>query len=446
MTGCLLVELILLLFGIARQLPPPILSTPPQGVTVIDYSTFVRQVRAGNVLAVIIRDNEIDGLLVTPFSGSYPPTVTPVIRPSHDDAADIATWSYYVRTGDPSRASVPPHSRWSRAPSSPVIDPGRIIYTRLSGNGDVNLVPLLVSNHVVVSALPVVQLPVWLGLLWRCITCVFFALDLSLMLAPRHTTRSTYSRNNRVTQMGKSRAHLFERAKEAPEPRHAPGKASATPHATEKAGVRLEPPVTFADVAGIDEVRGELEELVHFLRNSEHFHRLGAHIPRGILLVGPPGTGKTLLAKAVAGEADVPFFSMSASAFVEMFVGVGASRVRDLFNQARQSAPCVIFLDELDAVGRKRSAGTMSHAERDQTLNQLLTELDGFDSREAVVVLAATNRADILIRPCSVPVALIVILRYPSPTVLGGKPSLRCIHVVLPSMRTFLSTVCPVSR
>jgi ATP-dependent metalloprotease FtsH len=158
----------------------------------------------------------------------------------------------------------------------------------------------------------------------------------------------------------------------------------------------LESPVTFADVAGIDEVRQELEEIVQFLRDPARYDRLGAHIPRGALLVGPPGIGKTLLAKAVACEAGVPFFSMSSSEFVEMYVGVGASRVRDLFHKARQAAPCVIFLDELDAVGRKRSMRIAGNDERDQTLNQLLVELDGFNERQAVVVLAATNRVDIL--------------------------------------------------
>jgi cell division protease FtsH len=158
----------------------------------------------------------------------------------------------------------------------------------------------------------------------------------------------------------------------------------------------LESPVTFVDVAGIDEVREELKEIVQFLRNPERFDRLGARIPRGALLVGPPGTGKTLLAKAVACEAGVPFFSMSASEFVEMFVGVGASRVRDLFSKARQAAPSVVFLDELDAVGRKRSMRVAGNDERDQTLNQLLVELDGFNARQSVVVMAATNRVDIL--------------------------------------------------
>src|SRR3989440_2341800 len=159
----------------------------------------------------------------------------------------------------------------------------------------------------------------------------------------------------------------------------------------------LEPPsVTFADIAGIDEVRREVEELVQFLRAPERFERLGARIPRGALLVGPPGTGKTLLAKAVAGEAGVSFFSMSASEFVEMYVGVGAKRVRDLFLKGRENAPCVIFVDELDAVGRKRTPGIGGSDERDQTLNQLLVELDGFAARQTIVVLAATNRADIL--------------------------------------------------
>lgn len=154
--------------------------------------------------------------------------------------------------------------------------------------------------------------------------------------------------------------------------------------------------VTFDDVAGINEVRAELEEVVQFLRSPGRYVQLGAHIPRGILLVGPPGTGKTLLAKAVSGETNVPFFYMSASEFIEMLVGVGASRVRDLFRQARESAPCVVFLDEIDAVGRKRSIRMTGSGERDQTLNQLLAELDGFNSRDAVIVLAATNRVDIL--------------------------------------------------
>lgn len=155
--------------------------------------------------------------------------------------------------------------------------------------------------------------------------------------------------------------------------------------------------VTFADVAGIDEAKAELVEIVSFLKDKARYARLGAHIPKGTLLVGPPGTGKTLVAKAIAGEAGVPFFSISGSEFVEMFVGVGAARVRDLFEQARRASPCIIFIDELDALGKMRGVGVLGgNDEKEQTLNQLLAELDGFDPREGVVLLAATNRPEVL--------------------------------------------------
>jgi cell division protease FtsH len=157
------------------------------------------------------------------------------------------------------------------------------------------------------------------------------------------------------------------------------------------------PAVTFADVAGVDEAKQELAEIVEFLRFPERFAVLGARIPKGVLLVGPPGTGKTLVARAVAGEAGVPFFSISGSEFVELFVGVGASRVRDLFEQAKRNAPCIVFVDEIDAVGRQRGAGLGgSHDEREQTLNQMLVEMDGFDANTSVIVMAATNRPDVL--------------------------------------------------
>ncbi|MEM6450082.1 MAG: ATP-dependent zinc metalloprotease FtsH3 [Cyanobacteria bacterium P01_D01_bin.105] len=166
-----------------------------------------------------------------------------------------------------------------------------------------------------------------------------------------------------------------------------------------KARVQMEPQtqVTFGDVAGIDQAKLELAEVVDFLKNADRFTAIGAKIPKGVLLVGPPGTGKTLLAKAVAGEAGVPFFSISGSEFVEMFVGVGASRVRDLFEQAKNNAPCIVFIDEIDAVGRQRGAGLGGgNDEREQTLNQLLTEMDGFEGNTGIIIIAATNRPDVL--------------------------------------------------
>ena len=182
--------------------------------------------------------------------------------------------------------------------------------------------------------------------------------------------RQTQSGNNQAISFGRSRARLIAGDK---------------------------PAITFADVAGVDEAKQELSEIVEFLKYPEKFVALGARIPKGVLLVGPPGTGKTLLSKAVAGEAGVPFFSISGSEFVEMFVGVGASRVRDLFDQAKKNSPCIVFVDEIDAVGRQRGAGLGGgHDEREQTLNQLLVEMDGFDTNTHVIVIAATNRPDVL--------------------------------------------------
>ncbi len=182
--------------------------------------------------------------------------------------------------------------------------------------------------------------------------------------------RQAQGSNNAAMSFGKSRARMF---------------------------TGDQPSVTFSDVAGVEEAKEELQEVVEFLREPEKFISLGARIPKGVLLVGPPGTGKTLLAKAVSGEAGVPFFSISGSEFVEMFVGVGASRVRDLFDQAKRHSPCIVFVDEIDAVGRQRGAGLGgSHDEREQTLNQMLVEMDGFDTDTNVIIMAATNRPDIL--------------------------------------------------
>ncbi len=187
--------------------------------------------------------------------------------------------------------------------------------------------------------------------------------------------------------------------------------------------------ITFDDVAGVDEAKEEVEELVQFLRDPSKFHKLGGHMPRGILMTGSPGTGKTLLAKAIAGEAQVPFFTISGSDFVEMFVGVGASRVRDMFTQAKKNAPCIIFIDEIDAVGRQRGAGLGGgHDEREQTLNQLLVEMDGFEDSEGVIVIAATNRPDVLdpalLRPGRFDRQVVV----PLPDILGREAILQ-VHM-----------------
>jgi cell division protease FtsH len=204
----------------------------------------------------------------------------------------------------------------------------------------------------------------WLNLL---ISIAPFALLLGLWF---FLLRQMQSGGNKAMSFGKSRARLLSMQQKK---------------------------ITFKDVAGVDEAKEELKEIIEFLREAQKFQKLGGRIPKGVLLVGPPGTGKTLLARAVAGEANVPFFSISGSDFVEMFVGVGASRVRDLFEQGKKNAPCIIFIDEIDAVGRHRGAGLGGgHDEREQTLNQLLVEMDGFESNDGVILIAATNRPDVL--------------------------------------------------
>ncbi len=204
----------------------------------------------------------------------------------------------------------------------------------------------------------------WLSILGGLIPFILIGGLLLFMM------RQAQGSNNQALSFGKSRARMFMGNK---------------------------PTTTFADVAGVEEAKQELEEIVEFLKFPDKFVALGARIPKGLLLVGPPGTGKTLISRAVAGEAGVPFFSISGSEFVEMFVGVGASRVRDLFDQAKRNSPCIVFVDEIDAVGRQRGAGLGgSHDEREQTLNQILVEMDGFDTNTNVIVIAATNRPDVL--------------------------------------------------
>jgi cell division protease FtsH len=227
--------------------------------------------------------------------------------------------------------------------------------------------PGAVANCANVTVIPqqASQTGQWLGLLLSALLPVLLIGGFIFIMM-----RQAQGTNNQAMSFGKSRARMFLGNKTV---------------------------VTFADVAGVDEAKAELQEVVEFLKYPEKFNSLGARIPRGVLLIGSPGTGKTLLARAVAGEAGVPFFSISGSEFVEMFVGVGASRVRDLFDQAKRNSPCIVFVDEIDAVGRQRGAGLGgSHDEREQTLNQILVEMDGFDTNTNVIVVAATNRPDVL--------------------------------------------------
>jgi cell division protease FtsH len=230
---------------------------------------------------------------------------------------------------------------------------------------DSTVIELLKAKGVIIEVESRTRTSLWPTLLTTLLPIVLLVGLWMLML------RQAQSGSNQAMSFGKSRARL-----------HTDNKPNK---------------VTFADVAGVDEAKEELQEIIEFLKYPKKFQALGAKIPRGVLLVGPPGSGKTLLAKAIAGEAGVPFFSISGSEFVEMFVGVGASRVRDLFEQAKKSVPCLVFIDEIDAVGRQRGAGLGGgHDEREQTLNQLLVEMDGFDPNSGIIVIAATNRPDIL--------------------------------------------------
>ncbi len=235
--------------------------------------------------------------------------------------------------------------------------------------GDPNLLPSLEKNGVQVTAQPV-QIPWW----QTALTILLNAFPILLLVYFGYMLLRSMRQSQQgggIFGVGRSRAKLYNEER---------------------------PSTTFADVAGVDEAKQDLREVIDFLRNPQRYLAIGAHIPKGVLLVGPPGTGKTLLARAVAGEAGVPFFSASGTGFVELFVGVGASRVRDLFEQAKKNAPCIVFIDEIDAIGRTRSgaAAFASNDEREQTLEQLLVELDGFEPHDTIVVLAATNRPDVL--------------------------------------------------
>ncbi len=259
---------------------------------------------------------------------------------------------------EPDPATGRPRTETSRVPSEFATDVRTDMIAACQGSAQCAQVPTLVGG-------PPPDSGAWMTLVLYALLPVLLIGGLIFFML-----RQAQGTNNQAMSFGKSRARMFLGNKTV---------------------------VTFSDVAGVDEAKTELQEVVEFLKYPEKFNQLGARIPRGVLLVGPPGTGKTLLARAVAGEAGVPFFSISGSEFVEMFVGVGASRVRDLFDQAKRNSPCIVFVDEVDAVGRQRGAGLGgSHDEREQTLNQILVEMDGFDTNTNVIVVAATNRPDVL--------------------------------------------------
>jgi cell division protease FtsH len=310
----------------------------------LPYTAFIAQVKAGNVTDVEIRGARITGLLAAPLL--WPPaTIVPAPSP-------LTTPSAAAAASPAPPAGTHDGTRYSRF---------RTLFPEVVG--DPALLALL-EDHGVVVKVAQPSSP------WFVTLLVDWAPMLLLVGFFIWMGRQAQRQQGSILGFGRTRARRYNAES---------------------------PPVTFADVAGADEAKADLQEIVDFLRHPKKYHDIGARIPRGVLLVGPPGTGKTLLARAGAGEAGVPFYSISASEFVEMFVGVGASRVRDLFEQAKVNAPAIVFIDELDAVARRRGAGLGAvNDEREQTLNQLLVEMDGFDERHEVIVLAATNRPDVL--------------------------------------------------
>jgi cell division protease FtsH len=312
----------------------------------LPYSEFVHQVRSNNVTSVTIQGSDIRG-----------------------DFKEAIQWAEPTQAGVPTQSQKTPEAA---AGSTPIASPQPtqipVEYQHFNTVfpetvGDPNLLTLLEAHAVSVD----VQSPSspWFTILLTDGLPILLFIVLIVWMG-----RRAAQNQNGIFNFGRSKAR-----------RH----------------IKALSDVTFQDVAGADEAKGELEDVVDFLRYPGKYHDLGARIPRGVLLVGPPGTGKTLMARAVAGEADVPFFNISASEFVEMFVGVGASRVRDLFEEAKSASPSIVFIDELDAVGRRRGAGLGAvNDEREQTLNQLLVEMDGFDERQEVIIMAATNRPDVL--------------------------------------------------
>src|SRR6184192_4983123 len=338
--------------------PPP--SSPPgPPAKRPDLFAPMRTVRFWVILAILFLANVIVSNLA--FSAGQPPTVT-ISYNTFLDQVDAGNVVSITSTGEAITGTVKSPVKDSSGTSSTKFQTQRPTFA----NDD--LETALRQHNVVMNAKdPNASTPLWETLLFS------FGPTILLVVGFLYLSRRAASAGagGILGAFGQSRARLYDAER---------------------------PSVSFADVAGIDEVKAELQEVVDFLREPQKYQRLGGNVPKGVLLIGAPGTGKTLLARAVAGEAKVPFFSIAASEFVEAIVGVGASRVRDLFAKARAAAPAIIFIDELDAIGRSRSAALRvgGNDEQEQTLNQILTEMDGFDSREGVIVLAATNRADVL--------------------------------------------------
>jgi cell division protease FtsH len=303
----------------------------------IPYSEFVAQAREGNIASVDFNGQSATGTFVQPIL--WPKPAAPGASPAPSGAAAANAPASYQR-----------------------------FVTVVPPDGDPTLLPLLAAHAVTVSATDTASMGSIFGSLIGLAGTILPVLLLVGFFV--YAGRQAQQSQQGILGIGRSNARRYNEER---------------------------PSVTFADVAGADEAKGELTEIVDFLRMPERFRKIGARLPRGVLLVGPPGTGKTLLARSVAGEAGVPFYSITASEFVELFVGVGASRVRDLFAQAKKTAPSIVFVDEIDAVGRQRGAGLGGgNDEREQTLNQLLAEMDGFDAATSVIVIAATNRPDVL--------------------------------------------------
>jgi cell division protease FtsH len=361
-----LLSLLLTLFLINFIVLPALRPGPKR----VPYSEFLEQIRSGKVSQVLISDTEIRYVLK---DGAQPQASSPAPSPAQPNPAPSAASSAPSPNPSPAPSPNPSPAVNSPQPASPTADPGQpnaaqsdqpLYATVPIADNTRELVKLLEDKGVEFGAAPLNQgsfLSTLLG--WVIPPLIFVGIWAWFLQRAQG--------GSAALTVGKSKARIY-----------AEGNTG----------------VTFNDVAGEDEAKAELEEIVEFLKQPDKYTKIGAVIPKGVLLVGPPGTGKTLLAKAIAGEAGVPFFSISGSEFIELFVGVGAARVRDLFQQAKQKAPCIVFIDELDALGKARSSNTSfgSNDEQEQTLNQLLTEMDGFEGNTGVIIIAATNRPEVL--------------------------------------------------